>query len=497
MTLEQLDLMLLVGTAVLLVSIAAVLLSTRVGLPSLLAYLGVGLLMGEDVLGVEFDDAALARSLGTAALIVILIEGGLTAEWRHIRPAAPAAAVLATVGVAVTVGVTAVGVRLLLDTDWQLALLLGAVLAPTDAAAVFSVLRRVPLPNRLSGLLEAESGFNDAPAVLLVVLFSTTALDELELWSAVGLIAYELIVGVVLGVLVGRVGVVMMRRAALPASGLYPLTAFAFGALAYAVAAQLHASGFLAAYLASVMLGNGQLPHRAAVRSFAEGFAWLAQIGMFVMLGLLATPSTMPPQILPAVAVGLVVLLFSRPLSVFVSLAPFRVPWREQALLSWAGLRGAVPIVLATVPVVEAVPHSRQLFNIVFVVVVLLTAAQGPTLPTIARWLRIGEPVSTRDLAVESAPLNSLRAELLAFTIPADSRLHGVEVFELRLPKTAAVTLVIREGAAFVPERRTVLLEKDDLLVVCTPEVRNQVERRLRAISRRGKLARWFGEDGE
>jgi potassium/hydrogen antiporter len=497
MTLEQLDSMMLFGAAVLLVSIAAVRFSTGAGLPSLLAYLALGLLIGEDGLGVEFDDAALTRALGTAALIAILIEGGLTAEWRYIRPVVPAAAVLATLGVAMSVGITAIGGWVLLGFDWQLALLLGAVLAPTDAAAVFSVLRRVPLPHRVSGLLEAESGFNDAPAVLLVVLLSTTTLADLEVWSAVGQVTFALAVGTAVGVVVGWFGVIVMRRAALPASGLYPLTAFAFCAFAYAAAAQAHASGFIAAYLAGVVLGNSRLPHWAAVRSFAEGVAWLAQIGMFVMLGLLATPSEMPPQILPAVAVGLVVLLFSRPISVAVSLVPFRIPWREQVMLSWAGLRGAVPIVLATVPVVEQVPGSEALFNIVFVVVVLLTVVQGTTLPLVAQLLGVAQSDSARDLQVESAPLGSLRAELLAFKIPSGSRLHGVEVFELRLPQTAAVTLVIRGGAAFVPELRTVLLEADDLLVVCTPEARDRVEQRLRAISRSGKLARWFGDDGD
>jgi cell volume regulation protein A len=497
MTLEQLDWGLLVGAAILLISIAAVRLSTGMGLPSLLAYLGLGLLIGEDGLGLEFDNTGLARALGTGALIVILIEGGLSTEWRHIRPIVPVATVLATVGLAVSIGATAVGAHLLLHFDWQLALLIGAVLSPTDAAAVFSVLRRVPMPRRLSGLLEAESGFNDAPSALLVVLLSTTTLGDLGLWSAVGVVIYQLVAGGAIGLIVGQVGLIVMRRAALPSSGLYPLAAFAFGALAYAVAARLHASGFLAAYVAGLVLGNGHLPHRPAVRSFAEGLAWLAQIGMFVMLGLLATPTEMWPDVLSAIALGLVVLLFSRPLSVVASLTPFRVPWREQAMLSWAGLRGAVPIVLATVPAVEKVPRSDDLFNIVFVVVFLLTALQGPTLPFVARRLGMVPAVSARDLEVESAPLGSLRAELLAFTIPDGSLLHGVEVFELRLPRTAAVTLVIRQGAAFVPDRRTTLLEGDDLLVVCTPEVRDQVEQRLRAISRRGKLARWFGEDGE
>ncbi|MFZ5852203.1 MAG: cation:proton antiporter, partial [Actinomycetota bacterium] len=271
------------------------------------------------------------------------------------------------------------------------------------------------------------------------------------------------------------------------------LAALAFGVLGYAGAAVLHASGFLAAYLAGVVLGNSRLPHGLAVRSFAEGLGWLAQIGLFVMLGLLAVPHRLPGELLPAVAVGLVLLLVARPLSVLVALTPLRMAWREQAFLSWAGLRGAVPVVLATIPVVEGVPGAARVFDAVFVLVVVFTLVQAPLLPAVARRLGLAGEGAV-DLEVDSAPLGRLGAELLSLTVGSRSRLHGVEVGELRLPSPAAVTLVVREGRAFVPDATTVLRHGDELLVVTTGAARPGVERRLRAVSRGGRLAGWYGE---
>lgn len=489
MTIEQLDVSMLLGAVVLLAAIAAVRLSVGTGLPSLLLYVALGLLLGEDGLGIEFDDAALTRVLGYAALVVILAEGGLTTAWRTIRPAVPAATALATVGVGVSVAVTAGAAALLLGVDWRFALLVGAVVSSTDAAAVFSVLRRVPLPSRVTGLLEAESGFNDAPVVILVVALSAPGGDLG--WSLVGLLVVELVVGAVVGLAVGRAGAAALRRIALPASGLYPIAVLALALGAYGAAASLHASGFLAVYLASVVLGNSRLPHGPATRGFAEGLAWLAQIGLFVLLGLLVSPSELGSAVLPAVGIAAVLLFVARPLSVAVSVAPFRVPAREQAFLSWAGLRGAVPIVMATVPVVEGVPGSGQLFNIVFVVVVMLTLVQGPALPAVARVLRLTRPAAPQDLDVESSPLTHLGADLLQLRVPSGSQLQGVEVFELRLPREAAVTLVVRDSAAFVPDRQTVLRAGDEMLLVTTAAARDETERRLRAVARGGRLVDW------
>lgn len=496
MSLSELYPALLAGGVVLLASVVAARIATRLGLPSLLLFLGVGVLIGEDVLGVRFDDAQLAQSLGIAALAVILVEGGLSTRWADVRRLITPAGILATLGVAVSVGVTAAGAHLLLGFEWQLALLLGAIVVPTDAAAVFSVLRRLPLPRRVAGLLEAESGFNDAPAVILVLLFSEpiTKIDPLGL---TGLLAYELAAGAAIGLVAGRIGAIALRRIELPAAGLYPLAIFGLGIVAFAAAGAAHASGFLAAYLAGLVLANSGLSHQSAVRSFAEGLGWLAQIGLFVLLGLLVDPTELNTEFVSAVILGLVLLLVARPVSVLVSLTPFRIPLREQAFLSVAGLRGAIPIVLATFPVVAGVPGSDRIFNLVFVLVVIFTVVQGPTLPTLARRLGLVRPQATREIQIDSAPLDTLDANLITTSIPPDSRLHGVRVHELRLPEPAAITLIIREESAFVPRPDTMLRAGDELLIVATGDTRDRAERRLRAVSRRGRLARWFGEHGE
>ncbi|XIG75732.1 potassium/proton antiporter [Streptomyces sp. SGAir0957] len=497
MTVHHLNQLLLVSALVLLIAVAAVRISSRSGLPSLLLYLGIGIAMGQDGVGdVSFSDAEMTQVIGYAALVVILAEGGLGTKWKEIKPALPAAAALSLVGVAVSVGVTAAGAHYVVGLEWHQALIIGAVVSSTDAAAVFSVLRKVPLPSRITGVLEAESGFNDAPVVILVVAFS--AAGPVEHWYVlIGEIALELAIGAAIGLAVGWAGSYGLRHVALPASGLYPIAVMAIATVAYAAGAMAHGSGFLAVYLAAMVMGNAKLPHWPATRGFAEGLGWIAQIGMFVLLGLLVTPHELADDIVPALLIGLVLTVIARPLGVIISVAPFRIPWREQALMSWAGLRGAVPIILATIPMVTGVEGSRRIFNIVFVLVVVYTLVQGPTLPWLARKLRLGSSDAAADLGIESAPLERLRGHLLSVSVPDGSRMHGVEVGELRLPKGSAVTLVVREGASFVPSPTTVLRHGDELLVVATDPVRDAAEARLRAIAHGGKLAGWLGTGGE
>ncbi|MBA3489140.1 MAG: potassium/proton antiporter, partial [Longispora sp.] len=302
---ERLYLVLLIGGLAVLASVAAARIVSRAGLPILLAYLGVGLLLGEDGLGLRFDNNQLASNLGNFALAIILVEGGIATRWRNLRPVLLPASLLATVGVGVSVAITAVSAYLLIGVSWQIAVLLGAVVASTDAAAVFSVLRNLALPRRLAGLLEAESGFNDAPAVILVLVLSVGELS----WNTPLVMLYELVVGAALGLAIGGGGAWILRHMSLPASGLYPIAAFGCGIIAFATAGVAHASGFIAAYLAGIMLGNAGLPHRRAVQSFAEGLGWVAQIGLFVMLGLLVTPHELPSAILPAITIGVALLL--------------------------------------------------------------------------------------------------------------------------------------------------------------------------------------------
>jgi potassium/hydrogen antiporter len=494
-TLHQLYLALLAGGVVVLVSIVATRVAASVGLPSLLLYLALGIVLGEDVLGLKFDDAQVAQNLGSAALAVILVEGGLTTHWSDIRALLAPAGLLASLGVGISTVVTAAGAHVLLGLPWQTALLLGAIVSSTDAAAVFAVLRVLPLPRRVSGLLEAESGFNDGPTVILVIVFSQTPF-HVSAASLVGTLAYELAAGAAIGLLVGWLGGLALPRLALPASGLYPLATFALAVVAFAAAGAAHASGFLAAFLAALVLADVGLPHRAATRSFAEGLGWLAQIGLFVLLGLLVDPAQLPREIGNALVIGLVLLVLARPLSVALCLLPFRFPPREQIFLSWAGLRGAVPIVLATFPVVAGVPHSDRVLNVVFVLVVIYTLVQGPSLPFVARLLRLTPRETTRQILVESAPLDVLDAELLTMTVPASSGLHAVSVIELRLPDPSVLTLIIRDGHSFVPSPDTRLETGDELLIVTTRKRRELAERRLRAVNRRGPLAYWFDEYG-
>lgn len=494
---QSVNLILLVACVLLLVSVVAVRLSHRTGLPVLLVYLGVGLLVGEAGLGVEFSDYGLTADLGLIALAVILAEGGLTTRWSVMRPVLPHALVLATVGVAVSVGVVAAGAHYLLGVEWRTAIILGAVIGSTDASAVFSVLRRLPLNKRVGATLEAESGLNDAPVAVLVVLASSSAWQSTSVLEGVANVVFQLLAGAAVGLLMGWLGRELLSRVALPTAGLYPLAGLAIVLLAYSSATALSASGFMAAYLAGLVLGNSRLPHRRAVFGFAGSMALMAEVGLYVLLGLLASPERLPSAVGPALLVGAIAVLLARPLAVLLSLVPFRVPWREQLFVSWAGLRGAVPIVLTTIPITERVGGAERVLDVVFVLVVLLTLVQAPTLPLVGRWLRLVEPAQARDLEVEAAPLEQVNADLLQLQIGPGSRLHGVYVEELRLPPGANVTLIVRDGKSLVPGPYTHFVRGDSVLVVAPMGARAETEARLRAVTRGGKLARWNGETGE
>ncbi|MBM9458545.1 potassium/proton antiporter [Nocardioides sp. zg-536] len=490
----DLNLVLLGVTAVLIAAVAAVRLSTRAGLPTLLIYLGLGLVIGESGIGLDFEDAEMAQLLGTVALAMILAEGGFTTDWKVIRPVATLAGVLATVGVAISVVVTSGLVYLVLDVDLRTAIVLGAVASSTDAAAVFAVLRRMPIRGRLRATVEAESGFNDPPVIILVTVVTSAAWYDAGAAGILGQVAYQLVAGVLVGYLVARAGVWLLARSALPASGLYPIATLAIAFLAFAIGGVLGASAIMSIYVAGLTLGNAALPHRQTTQSFAEGLAWLAQIGLFVMLGMLASPARLLDALPWAIVVGGALTLIARPLSVALCSLPFRVPLREQVFISWAGLRGAVPIVLATIPLSVGLPGAERIFDVVFLLVVLFTLIQGPTLPFLARATGAAHEESPRELAVESAPLEGLGATLLQFSVPAGSKIAGVEVAELRLPHGSAVSLLLRDDEIFAPSPSTVLRCGDHVLIAAPREQRNAIEDRLDAVSRNGRLAGWYAD---
>jgi cell volume regulation protein A len=473
---------------VLLVAVLAVRVSVRLGLPSLLLYLGIGLLLGESGIGIRFDNAQLTQSLGIAALVLILAEGGLTTRWSTVKPALGLGVVLSIVAVVVSIAVTGVALHYLLGLDWRTGLLWGAVLSSTDAAAVFSVLRGINVSKKLVGALELESG------LIAVVLLAS---GEEFTWRTPLLVGYELGVGALIGIALGWGGAFVLRRVALPATGLYPLAIMSVCVLAFAGSDLAGASGLLATYVCALMLGNSHLPHRGDTLSFAEGFGWLAQIGLFVLLGLYASPPQLLAALVPGLVAGAVLVLLARPLSVLLATIGFRLPWREKAFLSWSGLRGAVPIVLALIPLTQGRPGAQQLVGAVFVLVVVLTLVQGGTLPFLAKALGLTSTVESRELEVDSAPLDDLDAGLIQVRIGPTSKLHGVYLTELRLPAGATVSLVVRGEQGFTPDTQTRLRHGDQLLVVATESVRDATERRLRAVDRAGRYAAWQGETGD
>ena len=502
-TLDDLAQAIVIGAVVVLLAVLGVRFAGRLGLPGLLLYLGIGLLLGNITTRLPFGptvgplDPALAAVLGYAALIIILAQGGLTTRWSQLRPVLAPSIALATIGVAVSVTVVALSLIWLTGLDPQLAVLLSAVLAATDAAAVFSVLRRVPILPRLRTLLEGEAGLNDAPVVVLVSIVATGALAASP-WVIPLLVAGELIGGGAIGVLVGLGTRWLLPRLALPAVGLYPIAVLTPIVAAYGIADLLHVSGFIAVYLAAVIVGSSSaLPHQRAVKGFSDGLAWVAEIGLFIMLGLLVDVSRLPAAIGIALVAALLLVVLGRPLSAVVSLVPFRWPARCIAFVSATGLRGAVPIVFAAIPLGLAMPGAQVVFDATFMVVLVLTLVQTPALPWLARRLGVAVAEPAGELDVDSAPLDGVNAVMLGLSIPPESKLVGVFIREIGLPHPAAVSLVIRDGTTLVPDDETRLRADDEIVVVTTPQARELTERRLRALSRQGRLALWRGDAGE
>ncbi|MFM1964974.1 MAG: hypothetical protein RL134_699 [Actinomycetota bacterium] len=501
-TLEGLAEALVIGGIVVILAIAGVRFAGRLGIPGLLLYLGIGLILGNVSTRVPFGpeigplDPEFATVLGSAALIVILAHGGLTTRWSQLRTVLGSSIALATVGVAVSVTAVALPLIWLTGMEPQLAVLLSVVLAATDAAAVFSVLRRVSILPRLRTLLEGEAGLNDAPVVVLVVIIASGALAS-DPWLIPVLVIAELIGGGLVGLVVGIATRWLLPRLALPAVGLYPIAVLTPIVAAYGVADLLHVSGFIAVYLAAVIVGSSSaLPHRRAVKGFSDGLAWIAEIGLFIMLGLLVDVSRLPAAIGIALVAAVLLVVLGRPLSALISLAPFRWPMRSIAFVSVTGLRGAVPIVFAALALGLAVPGAELVFDATFIVVLILTLVQTPALPWVARRLGVALPHSAGELDVDSAPLDGVNAVMLGLSIPEDSKLVGVFVREIGLPQPSAVSLVVREGSTLVPDSETRLRVGDQIVVVTTPQDREATERRLRAVSRRGRLAVWQGDEG-
>jgi len=451
--------------------------SQRFGVPIALLFLGVGMLAGsEGVGGIEFTDYRFAFQIGVLALALILFDGGLNTPLNAVRRAAGPAGVLATIGVAGTATLVAVGAHYL-GLGWREALLLGAVVSSTDAAAVFAVLRGsgLQLKRRVGVTLEVESGINDPVAVILTTVLTQNLLTP---GSAVGWripveIVVQLAVGAAVGAGVGYGGRYLLSRLGLSAGGLYPVMTLALGLVAFGLATVIHGSGFLAVYLAGLLLGNGPLPYRSGLLRVHDALAWLSQVGMFLILGLLVFPSRLVDAAPAGLAIALLLGLVVRPLVVWLCLLPFRYPRREVLYIGWVGLRGAVPIVLATFPVLAGAPGAERLFDLVFFIVVVNALVQGGSVA----WLtgRLGlqskePPAPQAVLAIESR--QPLQGELISFYIDEALVVVGIPLEELPLPEGSAVALIIRGSKLVPPKPSTLLQAGDHVHVIAPPEDR-------------------------
>ncbi|MEP6730607.1 MAG: potassium/proton antiporter [bacterium] len=455
--------------------------SAKLGLPVALLFLLVGVLAGaEGIGGIPFDDYAFAFRLGTTSLVLILFDGGLNTSFSSAKTVLLPAGILATVGVVATAGLVAVAAHAI-GIAWPLALLLGAIVSSTDAAAVFSVLTATGtrLRQRVGLTLEVESGLNDPMAVILVTGL-TAALaggHDVSPHALAAEVAIEMVVGAIAGVGIAYAGRWVILRIRLPAAGLYPAFTLAIACLSFGVTTLMHGSGFLAVYATGMVLGSGALPHAVGIRRVHDALGWLSQVLMFLLLGLLVYPS----RVWQVASIGLTLALFlaivARPLVTALCLAPFRYRWRESAYVGWVGLRGAVPIVLATIPVMANVPGAHQIFDVVFFIVVVGAIVPGATVPWMTRVLRVesaAPPPPKASIEVDArAPRGD---ELRAYFISPHLAVAGALLSEIPFPKGAAVSMLERGGALIAPSGATRIQSGDYVYVIASADNRPDVE---------------------
>jgi cell volume regulation protein A len=483
---------LLIGSLLILVSIGVARLSENLGVPALLLFLAIGMLAGSEGLGgIYFDDARLAQSVGVIALVFILFAGGLDTKWPEVRPSFFPAVSLATVGVLLTAAGVGLFAFFALKLQFLTALLLGAVVSSTDAAAVFSVLRskNISLKGRLRPLLELESGSNDPMAVLLTIGIIQVIINPGASFGSIALLfVQQMGLGIVCGFFFGKATVVMLNRLKSYYEGVYPVFFLALAVLTYGFTTAAGGSGFLAVYTAGLIAGNGDFVYKKSLLRFFDGLAWLSQIAMFLTLGLLVFPSRIVPVVWAGLACSAFLMFVARPASVFLSLLFARLKWREKVLVSWVGLRGSVPIVLATFPLLAGVTGSEAIFNIVFFIVLTSALLQGWSIPAVARLMRLqAPPEMKRHYPIEFAPMEGVDTQLVDFIIPFNAAIAGRSIVELGLPPDSLIVLVNRDEKFFVPSGGTVLEGGDVVLVLINDKNIGEVREKLMKWKEPGK----------
>jgi cell volume regulation protein A len=454
--------------------------SARLGLPVALLFLVVGVLAGSEGIGhIAFEDYHFAFRLGTTALVLILFEGGLNTPFTSARGVLAPSTVLATVGVVATAALVAAAAHAF-GIAWPMAFLLGSIVSSTDAAAVISVLTAsgTRLRKKVGLTLEVESGLNDPMAVILTTaLTASLAGAALSASVLVRDVVVEMALGALLGWAIARIGRWIIVRVRLPAAGLYPAFTLALACLSFGVTTLLHGSGFLAVYVTGMTLGSGALPHAVGIRRVHDALGWLSQVLMFLLLGLLVFPSRLV-QVAP---VGLTLALFlaivARPVVAMLCLAPFRYRWRDSAYIGWVGLRGAVPIVLATIPVMAGVPGARELFDVVFFIVVVGAIVPGATVPWVTRLLRVESAAPPPPAALIEIDTRAPKGdELRAYFVSSDLAVAGASLSEIPFPPGAAVSMIERAGSLIAPSGSTRVEPGDYVYVIAPLEHRPHVE---------------------
>ena len=475
------DTLLLTGAALVLAAVFAsdvvTRRSRRFQVPGALLFLALGMLVGDDGLAlISLDDPELVQNVGVIALLFILLEGGMTTKPTDLKLAALPGILLATFGVVLTAGVTAVGVYLLLDVDPITAGLIGAVVGSTDAAAVFSMMRSTPLPRRAAALLRVESGSNDPIAVMLTVGLLATYDQGATAGQWLGFALLQLLGGGAVGALVGWTAVHLLRRTALQIEGLYPITAAAFGALAYGIAVSFGASGFVAVYLTGVLIGALLPRERRAILGFHEALANASEIGLFLMLGLLVFPSQLPAVAGGALLVAAVLTFVARPIAVWICTLGQGYEWRERTVVTLGGLKGAVPIVLATFPLTSGVEGADLIFDIVFFVVLVSVLLQGTALLPAVRTLGFVQPRPAWAPVAEALPLSGIEVDLIELRVTQEMAITDRRLADLAVPDRSIVTAIVRSDRVIVPRGDTVV-RAGDVLLITTQSDRDALRR--------------------
>ncbi len=477
------DLYILLASILLILGILSTKFSAKLGVPSLVFFILVGMAMGNDTFGIiNFSNAGLAQTIGVVALIIILFEGGIQTKWSSLRPVILPSLSLATVGVLITSAIVTIAAHYILNVDWLIAMLFGSIVGSTDAAAVFAVLKGQNIQEHSGKTLEAESGSNDPMAIFLTVsCIEMITSSEVNAVNLIGSFILQMGLGLLLGMIFGKLAVAVLNRIHLESTGLYPVFSVTFALLTYGITANLNGSGLLAVYVMAIIIGNSEVAYEKATQFFAEGFAWMMQILMFIILGLLVNLNELfsIEIVLKGLLLSVILILIARPAAVFISTFSMKFHFKEKVFLSWAGLKGSVPIVLATFPLLADIGDSHLIFNVVFFVVLTSCLIQGSSISFVADKLGLAEPASdTPKHSLEIISLGKANAEMVEYQMEQDSFLIGKPLKEIPFPDKTLVNAIIRDDKLVTPTGDTVIQEQD-FLYVLTPKTKKRSVRHL------------------